>query len=160
MNQNINEQELKEFLIEAKRQTYANADVKKVASLRPSSEDYHYEKGEYIYHDTYFGGEKFLGEEVVYIGGGRPKWGMNYYGFTLDEDLTEEAIDNGLRPALMKVGEDTSVLPLRGPRKFVNGDWKYTFTVEGDLLNFHGVEEILRNGEVIYRLYCHGGLIK
>ncbi|MDR2063366.1 MAG: DUF5680 domain-containing protein [Candidatus Nomurabacteria bacterium] len=156
--------QLKKFLIEAKKQTYANQNVEKVASLRPFSEDYHYEAEidgvKMVYHDTYFGGEKFIGEEVVYAGEGRPVWGMNYYGVALDENLTEEAMDKALRPALMKAGEDTAILPLRGPREFVNGDYRYTFSVEGDLDYFTGVEEISKGGEIVYRLYCHGGVIK
>ena len=47
-----------------------------------------------------------MGEEVVYCNSDRPVWGMNYYGVTLDDSLGEEAMDNALRPALMKVGED------------------------------------------------------
>jgi hypothetical protein len=39
----LNIQELNTFLIEAKKQTYANENMKKVDSLRPSSHDYHYE---------------------------------------------------------------------------------------------------------------------
>lgn len=153
-------QELREFLVEAKKQTYANENVKKVDPVCPNSEDYRYERDDWIYYDMYFGGRKFIGEEVVYHGEGRPKWGMNYYGFTLDDDLTEEAVDKALRPALMKVGEDSKILPIRGPREFINGEWKYNFTVEGDLSNFTGTEEISKNDKVAYRLYCHGGFIK
>ena len=40
-----------------------------------------------IYHDTYFGGTNFMGEEVVYEDSDAPIWGMNYYGVTLDESL-------------------------------------------------------------------------
>ncbi len=35
---------LESFLIEAKKETYANANVKKSPSSRISSDDYHYEK--------------------------------------------------------------------------------------------------------------------
>jgi len=152
-------QGLQKFLVQAKKQAYANENAKKSASPRPGSEDYHYENGKWVYHDTYFGGKKFLGEEVAYRDG-RPKWGMNYYGFVLDDDLAEETVDKVLRPALMKVGEDADVLPVRGPREFASGEWKYSFAAEGDLTNFTGLEEISKNGEVVYRLYCHGGFIE
>lgn len=62
-----------------------------------------------IYHDTYFGGTNFIGEEVVYIDN-QTYWAMNYYGTTLDESLGEENMDKALRPALMKVGEDNTVI--------------------------------------------------
>lgn len=152
------------FLIEAKKETYANVSVEKVSSSRPGSNDYHYEKdmqGEkMIYHDTYFGGTKFMGCEVVYREGNTPKWGMNYYGVTLDSDLSEEAMDKALRPALMKVGEDKSVLPVRGPARLENEGYIYTFNSEGEIDDFTGVEEIYKDGKLIYRLRCHGGIIE
>lgn len=154
----------KEFLIKAKKQTYANSNADKINSSRVGSSDYHYEEeinGEkMIYHDTYFGGTKFMGEEVVYCGSDIPNWGMNYYGVTLDETLSEEAMDSALRPALMQVGKDDSVLPVRGPSRFENDGYVYTFKVTGTLENFEGVEEIYKEEKLIYRLCCHGGVIK
>lgn len=85
---------------------------------------------------------------------------MNYYGVTLDENLSEEAMDKALRPALMKVGEDTFVIPVRGPSKFQNGEYTYTFNCEGNIENFVGTEEIYKNEKLIYQLHCHGGMIK
>lgn len=118
----MNKEELYEFLIEAKRQTYANANVEKVNSSRKGSHDYHYQNDKMIYHDTYFGSTKFMGEEVVYYGEDTPIWGMNYYGITTDESLSEEAMDKALRPALMMVGEDIDVIPVRAQKiiKMVN----------------------------------------
>ncbi len=150
--------ELYKFLLEAKKQTYANADVKTVKNSRKGSVDYEYSNGQMTYHDTYFGGTKFMGEEVVYLDD-IPIWGMNYYGITLNENLSEEAIDKALRPALMLVGKD-DILPVRGPREYINNEYKYTFEVKGDLDYFEGVETISKNEENIYILKCHGGIIK
>ena len=112
------------------------------------------------YHDTYFGGVKFIGEEVVYDDeSDTPIWGMNYYGVTLDEELSEEAMDKALRPALMKVGED-DILPVRGPSHFESDGYEYTFNVEGNLDRFDGVEEIRKGGKLIYQLRCTGGRIE
>lgn len=98
---------LTDFLIKAKKQTYANEKIEKVNASRLGSNDYEYEEiinGKRMkYHDTYFGGTKFMGEEVVYLAENLPEWGMNYYGVTLDEKVSEEAMDKALRPALMKV---------------------------------------------------------
>ena len=113
-----------------------------------------------IYHDTYFGGTKFMGEEVVYRGSDVPKWGMNYYGVTLDSSLSEEAMDKALRPALMKVGEDTSVLPVRGPSIFENEGYVYRFKSYGTIANFEGIEEVCKGEKLIFRLHCHGGIIE
>lgn len=150
---------LKDFLIEAKKQTYANGNVKKVESSRLNSFDYEYTDGKMIYHDTYFGGTDFIGEEVVYDESQTPIWAMNYHGVTLNENLSEEAIDNALRPALMKVGED-DILPLRGPKEFINGEYKYIFDVTGNLDNFEGEESIFKGEEKVYCLKCHGGRIQ
>lgn len=120
---------VKEFLIEAKKQTYANENVEKVNSSRLNSKDYEYKKDNMIYHDTYFGGTNFIGEEVVYIDNDI-YWAMNYYGVTLDDTLEEEAMDKALRPALIMVGKD-DIIPVRGPKEFNNGEYKYTFDVNG-----------------------------
>lgn len=155
---------IKDFLIKAKTETYANASVPKSESSRTGSSDYYYEEfidgKKYIYHDTYFGGTKFVGEEVVYIDNDIPVWGMNYYGNIIDENLSEDAMDKALRPALMEVGKDDSILPVRGPRNYKNDGYEYSFSVNGDLKDFEGVEEIKKDGVVIYRLKCHGGIIK
>lgn len=80
---------------------------------------------------------------------------MNYYGITLDESLSEETIDK----ALMKVGED-GIIPVRGPKEFVNFEHKYTFEVSGTIDYFDGVESIYKNNQKVYVLKCHGGAIK
>lgn len=151
--------EIEKFLIDAKRKTYANANGKRASSTRRGSKDYEYTNGNMTYHDTYFGGTKFIGEEVVYENSETPIWGMNYYGVTVVDTLSEEAIDKALRPALMMVGSD-NIVPVRGPREFINGEYKYTFEVEGDLKEFKGTETIYKNDEKVYVLECHGGMIK
>ena len=85
---------------------------------------------------------------------------MNYYGNTINPNLSEEAMDNALRPALMQVGSDNLVLPLRGPSKFVNGEFLYGFEVTGSMENFTGLERIYKNNELVYELQCNGGIIK
>ncbi len=152
-------EEVRDFLMEAKKQTYANEMVKKLEPSRNGSNDYEYSRDGMTYHDTYFGGTHFIGEEVVYVNDNIPIWGMNYYGVTLDENLSEEAMDKVLRPALMQVGSD-DILPVRGPRKFVNEEYTYTFHVKGDMDYFEGEETIHKNELKIYQLKCHGGRIR
>lgn len=147
-----------QFLIEAKKQTYANEQGKKCNSTRNGSHDYEYSCEGFTYHDTYFGGVDFMGEEIVYLKD-TPIWGMNYYGITLDPTFSEEAIDKALRPALMQVGKD-NILPVRGPKEFINGEYKYTFEVTGELNWFEGEEIIYKNNHKVYCLKCHGGKIK
>lgn len=149
--------ELASFLKEANLNTYANENAEKAVSLRPGSRDYHFNRGDLTFHDTYFGATKFIGEEIVYKND-KPTWGMNYYGFTIDENISEGLFDAILRPALMSGSGDN--IPVRGPKEFVNGEWKYTFEAEGTLANFTGIEEIFRNGKIVSRLHCHGGFIE
>ena len=91
----------------------------------------------------------------MYIDSAEPFWGMNYYGYSLNEDEYENAIVNALRPALMLVGNDL----MRGPSKFVNGKYVYTFECCGILDNFTGIEKIYKNNKLINEPHCHGGII-
>ena len=158
----INSSTFVNFLIKAKKSTYANSTIEKSESSKTGSSDYNYEEiidgSKYTYHDTYFGGTKFMGEEVVYCDSDKPIWGMNYYGITFDDTLGEEAMDSALRPALMKVEEND--IPVRGPSKFENNGYIYTFNTTGTMESFDGVEQIYKNNKLIYELHCSGGLIK
>ncbi len=98
---NVNNKEFLELLVKAKKGTYANSDAPKVIPSRLNSKDYEFTDGNFTYHDTYFGGVKFMGEEVVYYND-NILWGMNYYGITIDSSLTEEVMDKVLRVANLK----------------------------------------------------------
>ena len=145
------------FLDAANKATYANRTMPKAPSSRQNSLDYHFEKDGLVYHDTYFGVRDFIGAEVVYEND-KPAWGMNYFGFVLDDTVSEKNVYAFLRTALMQSGDD--VIPVRGPRRFDEGDRRYRFAVEGDLANFSGTEEIRFDGTLVYRCLVHGGLIK
>lgn len=157
MNNPIETQELSDFLHEANKNTYANKEAPKVAPSRLKSEDYHFEKGDLIYHDTYFGGRDFIGEEIVYKNQ-KPVWGANYFGLILDENVSEKDVYDFLRKALMQEYDD--VIPVRGPINFSAEDKEYRFFVEGDLINFSSKEEISFGGKVIYRCFVHGGFVR
>lgn len=156
-------QSIIDFLIKAKRNTYANGKALKTNSSRLGSKDYHYEevvdKQSMCYHDTYFGGERFIGEEVVYVEN-KPIWAMNYNGYPLVKNLSEEIIDNILRPALTEVGVDKNVLPIRGPSKYKISEYTYTFENTGTIENFTGLERIYKNDALVYELHCSGGIIE
>jgi hypothetical protein len=65
-----------EFLIKAKKATYAGKD-NQTDSSRPNSHDLHYSEGNLKYIDTYLGGSKFAGEEALW-NKNIPFWSMNY----------------------------------------------------------------------------------
>lgn len=153
----MNTTKLAKFLKEANKATYANKNASKAKSSRLNSEDYHFEKDNLVYHDTYFGARDFIGGEVVYENN-RPVWGENYFGFVLDESVDEKVVYDFLRKAPMEECED--IMPVRGPAHFQVGNKEYRFKADGDLNNFTGVEEILFDGKVVYRCFVHGGVIK
>ena len=157
MENPIETTELEDFLKEANKSTYANKDAPKVASARLNSEDYHFEKDGLIYHDTYFGGRDFIGEEIIYKDR-KPVWGANYFGFVLDKSVSEKDVYDFLRKALMQEYDD--VIPVRGPGKFSIESKEYQFIADGDLENFSGKEEISFDGKIVYRCLVHGGCIR
>ena len=145
------------FLEAANKATYANRTMPRAPSSREKSLDYHFEQDGLTYHDTYFGVRDFIGAEVVYENG-TPAWGMNYFGFVLDDRASEKDVYAFLRTALMQ--SYTDVIPVRGPRRFDEGNRHYRFAVDGGLANFSGTEEALFDDKVVYRCLVHGGLIK
>jgi len=149
-------EDLLAFLLEAHQNTYANKKAEKVAPQRLASEDYEYSSGDWMYHDTYFGGRDFLGSEIVYKNK-IPVWGANYHGLVLKEQADINALYDFLREALMQEPKD--ILPLRGPAYFKRDLWRYEFEVSGDIDDFIGTEKIFKDGELLYRLKIHGGRI-
>ena len=143
------------FLLRAKKATYAAGDAGQVSSSRTASHDLAYQEGQWAYLDTYLGGFAFIGEEAVWKGG-LPLWGMNYYG-----SMTVPGIPDGfgdfLKLALRGVPPEA---PFRGPARLEQGRYLYTCRWEGAPDWFRGEEEISLDGQVIYRLYFHGGMIQ
>ncbi len=60
----------------------------------------------------------------------------------------------------MKVGEDRNIIPARGPIKFENNGYIYTFKTTGTIENFDGIEQVYKENNLIYELHCSGGIIK
>jgi hypothetical protein len=148
---------LANFLNDANKHTYANADAEKTVSSRLGSGDYHFEKDNLVYHDTYFGERSFIGEEIIYQDN-KPMWGANYFGLMLDDDVDEKEVWIFLRKALMR--EYNNIIPLRGPKEFSENNWEYKFSAIGDLARFSGKEEIFYEGRLVYQLVIHGGFIE
>jgi len=139
------------FLIRAKRATYAGKGAE-TAPSRIGSHDLVYRENDLMYYDTYLGGEKFAGEEALWISD-VPYWSMNYLGRVTGSPFSGDF----LKEALLHVPEE---MPYRGPEKYVNGDYTYTCSVEGDFDWFQGKETITWRGNPIYECVYHGGLIR
>ncbi len=139
------------FLIRAKRATYAGYGGE-VSPSRPSSHDLAYREGAFAYYDTYLGGERFVGEEAVWVEG-RPAWGMNYAGRVLSPGFS----GGFLKEALSAVPADA---PFRGPALYRRGELTYHCAASGDFPWFEGVEAIFSGDEKTYECRFHGGLVQ
>ena len=148
-NSQINE--IIRFRLEANVNTYA-AFMNETASTRLDSHDYRYENGEFVYHDTYVGGEQFAGEEAVWKSG-KAVYAMNYMGRVLSEKFSGDFLKEALRNADFK-------MPYRGPEYYQAGEYTYKCKVSGDFSWFQGQEEIYWREEKVYECYFHGGLLK
>jgi hypothetical protein len=143
--------ELVAFLIKAKQATYAGKGAE-TSSSRVKSHDLIYREGEYMYYDTYLGGDRFAGEEALWISE-VPYWSMNYAGRVTGDNFSGDF----LKEALLRVPEDK---PFRGPEEYADGDYRYQCSIDGDYEWFQGKEIISYKGDMIYECYFHGGLIK
>ncbi len=138
------------FLLRAKRATYAGHGAQMKPS-RPASHDLEYREGELYYLDTYLGGEKFGGEEALWVGGA-PVWCMNYAGRVVAEGFNGDFLKEALAAAPRN-------RPFRGPQLYQHGAYSYHCLVSGDFDWFEGYEEIFSEGAKVYECRFHGGLV-
>ena len=148
---NVDDAELAAFLIRAKQKTYAGHGCETEPS-RPASHDLHYSESDYLYIDTYLGGERFSGEEAVWKSG-VPVYAMNYSGRVTGEGFSGDF----LKAALRKAPQEK---PFRGPAAYSEGDYSYSCRVEGDMRWFQGYEEICCLNSKVYDCYFHGGIVR
>lgn len=153
------------FLLRAKKATYAGHGNETEAT-RPASHDLVYGERKrkesenahkdsiekLLYYDTYLGGERFCGEEAVWIDG-KPIWSMNYAGRVIGSGFSGDF----LKAALSQATEES---PYRGPQEYSEGEFLYRCEVTGVFEWFQGYEEIFRQGEKIYECYFHGGAVE
>lgn len=143
--------EIIDFRLEANVNTYA-AMMNETDSTRLDSHDFRYEKGEFIYHDSYVGGEQFAGEEAIWKNG-TAVYAMNYMGRVLGDQFS----GNFLKEALRKADHH---MPYRGPEYYQAGEFLYRSKVSGNFHWFQGYEEIYWMDERVYECYFHGGLMR
>ena len=145
------DKKLVDFLITAKKATYAGKGAETIPS-RLKSHDLIYKDGDYMYYDTYLGSGKFAGEEALWISS-NPYWSMNYIGRVTGDNFSGDF----LKEALLRVPEDK---PFRGPAEYTEGDYKYTCEIDGDYKWFNGIEKIFYKKKMVYECLFHGGLIE
>lgn len=143
-------EDLKQFLIEAKQNTYANS-TGQTTNSRLSSHDLQYVQGDYVYLDSYVGTHSFSGQEIVWLKN-IPVWSMNYYG----DVLSGKFKSSFLKEALML---PTVEFPYRGKPLYREEEYTYIMDVTGNFNKFSGVEKIFFKDELTYELFFHGGKI-
>jgi hypothetical protein len=148
--------ELADFLVAAKRSTYAGGGASAVAApALCGTKQLEFERGPYFYRDIYSGFAFFAGHECVF----REKqavWLMSYSGGMTGEvaEVAAKDVYAFLRTALLRVSAEQ---PFRGPPAFADGIFDYENDVDGDIEKFFGVERVLRHGQVAYELRYSGG---
>lgn len=141
---------IKQFLVDAKQNTYAN-NTGQTSSSRPNSYDLKYCEGDFIYLDSYLGTHSFSGQEIIWYKN-EPVWSMNYYGDVLNTDFKSSF----LKTALMFPSQE---LPYRGKEFYRQGDYTYIMEVDGEFHKFSGSEKIFFKELLTYELFFHGGKI-
>jgi hypothetical protein len=152
----VNLNDLNTFIVRAKAASYVGGG-EQVAPCRIGSHDLRFTDGEWAYHDSYFGGTDFIGEEVVYYAE-KPVWAMNYYGQILRDDLlTGAQAGQMIKASLSRMYQEGRFL---GGFTHTENDLTYTDSSEGSPDRFRGREIIQCKQELVYELVYHGGLIR
>jgi len=146
--------QLKQFILDASRNTYASEDVNLRQKQADNSTTIVYEKDNWKYHDNYFGGEPYGGREVVFYDN-KPVWMMVYYGW-VEEGNKPEEIYKILSLALRN---STLEMPYRGPSEISDGSFKYINKIDGEAENFSGEEKIFNGDTLVYCAKYIGGLV-
>ena len=152
---------LSEFLVDAKRKTYAGLDddATVLTPLLPGSKQLEYRDGDLSYRDIYFGMRFFVGQETLQAGPG-VIWSMSYAGGVAAAVVDRNeflSIYAFLRQSLLAVRDDC---PFRGPPQFENESFRYVNASSGDVAEFHGEEQISRAGVKVYGLRYQGGIVR
>lgn len=152
----INKKELCQFLVKAKKTTYASGNTSIETKEKDKSTTLIFEEGEYKYHDNYFGGEPYGGREVVFYKND-PIYIMTYYGSVNEKISDFDAVYKFLQKALSLIPKD---YPFRGPKELKEDNLIYKNSNTGEIDDFEGTESIrTSNGQLIYKAKYFGGFV-
>lgn len=149
----MNKQQLEQFLLKARANTYAGAQGKMQPALSGSAQ-YEYTEENLRYQDVYFiGNGIFSGLETVYDGD-KPVWSMSYFGDF--SKMTEEQTDTMLRKALI---DNKQLARIYKKAEKDYGDFRYVCDGEGTIDKLSGTEEIFVGDQQVFVFYYAGGYI-
>ncbi len=153
----ISKKDLFNFIDRAGKATYAGGGKYEKNPQREGFFELVYLEGDLEYRDSYTGHSRSGGQEVVRQKG-KPVWWSGYGGGMV---LGKEGLSNLTFEFLKKAlaANENGFISLRGPHQFVEGDWKYIYTQEGDVTDFYGYEEIYYKGKRVFWHRAVGGII-
>lgn len=151
----MNIQNLKEFILEANLRGYGSGDEKTREKQTDGSTTIVYIKGEWKMVDNYVGGEPYAGMTKIFFKD-KVVWSMIYYGTVSKKVNGFKEVYWFLMKSLLKMPVN---YPYRGPREFIEKDWKYTNEWEGKVQQFSGNEKIYLNNEMIFWTKYIGGIV-
>jgi len=146
--------ELNEFLVRAKKSTYASQGEGNEEILKDGTKRLTYSEDGFEYVAQYKGFNPLEGEEVV-SQDEEVVWRMHYQGGAETQIIPINRIYEFLKIALSRVLKEN---PFRGPKEFEEGLFLYTNEVEGDLRKFNGIEKIFFDCQQVYDLIYSGGM--
>ena len=147
------------FLLQAKRHTYASqGDEATVTPLLSGTKQLEYRNGLFFYRDIYVGMAYFVGQEIVSYQD-HPVWSMGYAGGVVPAVSGRTAIGAIYAFLRLALRQGTVAQPYRGPAVVREGSYVYTNRSEGTPEAFWGHERITDNARPIYELHYSGGVL-
>lgn len=151
----IDKDSLCEFLVEAKKSTYASSDLANESAELDKSTSLFFQKWDWKYHDNYFWWEPYGGREVVFYNE-QPVYIMTYYWSVIEEISDLKHVYKFLQEALRLIPRGN---PFRGPKEYKKDNMVYINNFVWEINNFSGEEKILEDGKEIYSARYMGGFV-
>ncbi|MBD3319269.1 hypothetical protein GF342_05160 [Candidatus Woesearchaeota archaeon] len=147
-----------QFLDEALEHGYGSEQAK--TTERNGFKSITYQKGEWLYNDSYTGFFRSYGSETIFFKG-QPVW-VSQYGGGMTEEFQEEAFAKRtfqfLKEAFRQAHDGN--FQFRGPPRYVRDDWEYHMQWRGSAASFTGSEHIRYKGSVVFTHEFFGGLVQ
>jgi hypothetical protein len=151
----MDQRELERFLVVAREHT-ALGKGRRPPPERPGAMELVYREGGLVYRDSYFGGNRLIGQEIVRRAG-TVVWGMNYLMVIHELPISGSDLAGFMQRARLARYREHRLL---GPHDFQERDLHYQDRNEGDLGLFHGETKILYRENPILCIYYRGGMVR
>jgi hypothetical protein len=148
-------QELERFIVVAREHT-ALGKGRRPPPERPGAMEIVYREGGLVYRDSYFGGNRLIGQEIVRRAG-TVVWGMSYLMVIHELPLAGSEVAGFMQRARLARYREHRLL---GSYDFQERGLHYKDRNEGDLHLFHGETQILYREDPILWMYYRGGTVR